>query len=126
MTGKLIGSILREDGTPFLEKVFLAETWWSRLRGLQFLPKLHRETGLIIKPCRSIHTFWMRFPIHVIFIDNEYRVLECREALRPWKTTWATQSESTLILEISGEQTVPSVGEKLILKGVDSPESSYR
>ncbi len=41
--------------------------------------------ALVIAPSNSIHTFFMRFAIDVIYTDREGRVLKVREALRPWR-----------------------------------------
>ena len=38
-----------------------------------------------IKPCASIHTFFMKFPIDVIFVDEKLRVISVCENITPWK-----------------------------------------
>ena len=45
----------------------LAVGFWSRLFGLMFRKQV--DYGLWLLPCRSIHTFGMRFSIDVIFLD---------------------------------------------------------
>lgn len=60
----------------------------ERMRGL--LPRQGLEEGeaLWIAPCTSIHTFFMRFPIDVAFLDRNGVVLALYEALPPWRHTW--------------------------------------
>lgn len=41
--------------------------------------------ALLIKPCSSIHTFFMRFPIDVVFVDKASRVVKIAENVKPWR-----------------------------------------
>ena len=41
--------------------------------------------GLALSPVRSVHTFFMRMPIDVLFVDGGGLVLETRRRLRPWR-----------------------------------------
>src|SRR4029077_13369300 len=61
----------------------VARTLSSRLLGLAPLPRQRAGAGLLIPPCRSIHTFGMRFPIDVLFLDEVNRVIELRRAVPP-------------------------------------------
>ena len=49
----------------------MAVTLLSRLLGLALLRSERAGEGLLIPRCRSVHTFGMRFPIHVVFLDSE-------------------------------------------------------
>jgi len=113
MTGKHIGRLLREDGSIYLNHLYLANTFWSRFRGLQFVPKLPSDTGLLLKPCRSVHTFWMRFPIHIIFLDGEHKVLECRESVPPWRMVNPRAKGIASTLEVPIGKELPTIGEQL-------------
>ena len=65
------------------EKCELARTFWSRGRGLLGRDGLDEGQGLLIYPSSSIHTFFMRFAIDVIFVDRDDRVVGLREAMPP-------------------------------------------
>ena len=67
------------------EIVLEASTFRSRLFGLAFLrgDRFARENGLLLRPCASIHTFGMRFPIDVAFADERGRVLRVIPNLPP-------------------------------------------
>lgn len=52
-----------------------ARSFWARLRGLMFRPHLAPGTGLVIEPNNNVHTFWMRFPIDVVFVDRADQVV---------------------------------------------------
>ena len=57
------------------EKVGLANSFGSRLRGLMFYPALPEIDGLMLSPANSVHTFWMRFPLDLIFLDGNGKVI---------------------------------------------------
>ncbi|NJM07128.1 DUF192 domain-containing protein [Candidatus Gracilibacteria bacterium] len=61
----------------------LARSFISRLRGLMGRASLEDGSGLIIYPEWSIHTFFMRFPIDVLFVDRSDRVMTVVAALVP-------------------------------------------
>jgi len=56
------------------QQVQIAATYMQRMKGLLGRDGLSANEGLILKPCNSIHTFFMRFPIDVIFVDRNMRV----------------------------------------------------
>ena len=55
----------------------------ARLLGLAFLYSLDADDALLIRGCRSVHTFGMRFPIDVVFVDADWRVLRVVRDLGP-------------------------------------------
>ena len=65
----------------------VAGTHWSRLRGLMCtsVTKFRTGDGLWIVPCRGVHTFAMRFPIDVLYLDSSLRVVHVEENLQPWR-----------------------------------------
>ncbi len=46
------------------------------MRGLRGQAFLEPEEALLIPNCRSVHTFGMRFPIAVAYLDADFRVRE--------------------------------------------------
>jgi hypothetical protein len=61
----------------------LARSFWARGRGLMGRSALPAGYALIIYPEWSIHTFFMRVPIDVLFVDGGDRVIGLRQALPP-------------------------------------------
>ncbi len=61
----------RTRGILLAGKVRIARTFPSRLKGLLGASVPAEGEGLWIVPCRSVHTFGMRFPIDVVFLDAE-------------------------------------------------------
>jgi uncharacterized membrane protein (UPF0127 family) len=68
-------------------RLCIAATHWSRLLGLMgrdagsFPP----GQGLWIVPSRGVHTFAMRFPIDVVYLDGDKVVVHVEENLKPWR-----------------------------------------
>jgi len=63
----------------------VADGPWSRFKGLQFRKYLPPGCGLLLVPCPSVHTFFLRFPIDVLLLDRAGQVLAVRRAVRPWR-----------------------------------------
>ena len=68
-----------------LDKVVLANTFFSRLKGLMGKKALDKGEGIIIKPCSSIHSFGMKMAIDVAFIDKDNQVIFILENFKPKK-----------------------------------------
>ena len=63
----------------------VADTFWKRFRGLMGKPPPPNGEGLLIQPCNSIHMFFMRFSIDIVFMDREFRVVKLIRGLAPNK-----------------------------------------
>ena len=71
----------------FADNLTLNNTFFSRLIGLMFKKTLADGSGVILKPCKQIHTCFMRFNIDVIFLDEDLKVLHIIENMRPWRVS---------------------------------------
>ena len=76
-----------DRGTVLADRARLADSWWRRLRGLLGTDRLATGDGLMLRPCRSIHMFGMRYPIDVAFLDAEGRVVATYATLAPGRWT---------------------------------------
>ena len=95
---------LCRDGACVVPTVWRADRWWSRLRGLLARPPLAGEgrEALWLSPCNSVHTFWMRYPIDVLFLDRGGRVLGWREGLAPWRACLQAGAYAAIELRAGG------------------------
>jgi hypothetical protein len=50
----------------------------ARLLGLAFIDRPDAGEGLLIPRCSSVHTFGMRFPLLLVFLDRRRRPLALR------------------------------------------------
>lgn len=76
-------------GKKFICKAEVAEDFYSRFKGLMFERSLPKKSGLLIKFSKlakssTVHSLFMRFPIDLIFIDSEFRVVGLK-TLHPWR-----------------------------------------
>lgn len=121
MTGYLAGELIAESTEAVVvDRLFVADTFWSRFRGLQFLRALPPDTGLLLRPCSSIHTFWMRFSIDVLFLDRRGTVIETRRAVRPWRIAFPSVGGCCQVLEVAAGQGLVSTGERLLVRDARS------
>ncbi|MEI8349993.1 MAG: DUF192 domain-containing protein [Candidatus Omnitrophota bacterium] len=79
-------------------KAKTADTFFQRLWGLMLRPGMESEEGLIFYNVSSIHMFFMRFAIDVIFLDKHMRVVKICPALKPW--SMAASLKATITLEL--------------------------
>jgi len=64
----------------------IADTTWKRFRGLMFKSKPEPMLFVFDEPKKhSFHTFFMRFPIDFVFMDEQKRVVEIHENVKPWR-----------------------------------------
>ncbi len=68
--------------------ILVANNIVNRLLGLMFKKELKGADGLLIDPCNSIHTFFMRYSLDVVFISKQNRVIKIIRDLPPWRLTW--------------------------------------
>ena len=61
----------------------------SRKKGLLGRDGLPDGHALVIAPCGGVHTFFMRFPIDVVFLARDGRVLKVCSAVKPWRMAFA-------------------------------------
>jgi uncharacterized membrane protein (UPF0127 family) len=106
----------RADGTEVCGHCTLADRPLARLRGLLGREGLDSGEGLLLRPASSIHTFFMRFPIDVVFLDRALVVLEIHDTIDPWRA--ASQRGAKAVLELpAGESSRRglAVGDQLTL-----------
>ena len=101
-----VGTPLRFRGLECAEvlgtAVPVATTVPSRLLGLALLRRERAGPGLLIPRCRSVHTFGMRFPLDVLFLDEHDRVIELRRSVPPCRVIRCPGAMA--VLELSSPQ----------------------
>jgi uncharacterized membrane protein (UPF0127 family) len=102
------------------ERCTVADRALSRLRGLLGRAVLPASEGVLLRPAASVHTWFMRFPIDVVFLDRELRVLAVRSDMRPWRMAGMRGARAVLELA-AGEARKRRIlaGAQLRLVGVD-------
>ena len=88
----------------------------ARNRGLLGRSSLADDAALILAPCNSIHTFFMRFAIDVVFVDRDGRVRRTRPSLRPWRLQAAFRAFAVIEFASGAlERSDTRVGDRLYL-----------
>jgi uncharacterized membrane protein (UPF0127 family) len=75
------------NGALLAEQIERASSLHARLTGLLGRRALPEGCGLAIEPCNSVHTFFMRFAIDVVFLDERGIVVRAIASLKPWRAT---------------------------------------
>lgn len=90
------------DGAVVAEHIALADSVLSRFMGLMFRAELPEGHGLLLRPCSSIHMFFMRFPLDVVFVDAEGTVVRVLHAIRPWRASMPVRGAKAAIELVAG------------------------
>ena len=85
-------------GNERILRLFVAETWWTRARGLLGRPRIRADEGLWIAPCASVHGIGMRYAVDVLFLDAGLRILRCAR-LKPWGVIACRHARITVEME---------------------------
>lgn len=105
-------------GKIIVSNISIADNFRDRLTGYMFRSKPHKP-GILFEPAISIHTFFMNFPLDVIFMDGKYQVLKIYRGLSPWRHTWFYfKSRKTLELPAGQFPTDIKVGDILEVRNV--------
>jgi uncharacterized protein len=83
--GAIVGVRNVTRGTTVASDVRVARSFLARGRGLMFASGLPADSGLLIEPCGSIHMFFMRFALDVLYVDREDRIVRAQRGIKPWR-----------------------------------------
>jgi uncharacterized protein len=106
--------------TVLAEAAEVADTSAKRRTGLLKHERLEPGTGLWISPCESVHTFFMKFPIDLVYLDRARKVRKVRRAVPAWRLSMCLTAHSILELPAGViEQTGTAVGDELAIEKLD-------
>ena len=86
------------DGGVVCDRCRVADTFWLRFRGLMGRSSLEPGEGMLFERTGSIHMFFMRMPLDVVFCDADGRVVKVARGLKPWRTAGARGARTTIEL----------------------------
>jgi len=107
-------------GQIVAEQVLIADSFWTRFRGLLGRSFLAPGQGLWLKPCQQVHMLGLQFPLSVWFLDKTDHVCALIDDLRPWKIS-PHFSNAISILEFPvgwGKATNTRLGDELIWEDI--------
>jgi len=92
-----------DHGAVLVHRLQLALNPWLRFKGLLGTAGLRPGQGLLLRPCRGVHTLFMGYPIDVLFLNAGGRIVELRASLPPWRAT-PMVGEALAVLELPAGQ----------------------
>ncbi len=75
----------------------VADSFFTRFLGL--MGRRPSDYGLLLIPCNSVHTCFMRYDLDVFFLDKDYKVLAIRRDMKPWRMSSIIR-EARMVLEL--------------------------
>jgi uncharacterized membrane protein (UPF0127 family) len=76
----------------------VADSGPKRNKGLLGRKGLAPGGGLWIVPCESVHTFFMQFPIDLVYLDRKHKIKKVKSAVGPWRLSACLSAHSVLEL----------------------------
>jgi uncharacterized protein len=93
-----VAVVRKEDGTVVCARCVVADSAWTRTKGLLGRASLGEDEGILLRPGGSIHMFFMRFAIDAVFLDRDLHVLRVAAGLKPWRM--ASKRGAKAVLEL--------------------------
>ena len=81
------------------EDVLLSSSFLKRLKGLLGYKSIDKNQAMILRPANSVHTFFMCFPIDVLFVDSNNIVVKTVSNMKPFKAT-GIYFKSVFVIEL--------------------------
>ncbi|HEU5064551.1 MAG TPA: DUF192 domain-containing protein [Gaiellaceae bacterium] len=91
-------TLRRTDGTIVCERCTVADNPLRRMKGLLGRDGLESGEGLLLRPASAVHTYFMRFPIDVVFLDAALVVVGISDDVDPWRATSRRGAKAVLEL----------------------------
>lgn len=89
-------TLRRTDGGVICEHCRVADTMFARMKGLLGRREVASTEGILIRPCNSIHMFFMRFAIDAIFLDRDGVVVKVAAGVKPWRMAYARRAHAVV------------------------------
>lgn len=107
----------RTRNTSLVTKGLVADTYWTRFVGLMGKRELPSGFGLLLENESAIHTFGMRVPIDVVYLDAKGVILKMTRAMPPMRLGPLVRGvRNVLELPVGTlEQTATELGDQLVL-----------
>jgi uncharacterized membrane protein (UPF0127 family) len=98
MAAKEFARVHTANGKLVCERCEIPESAFGRARGLLGRDGLEPGGGMLIDRAGSVHMFFMRFPIDVVFLARDRTVVGIRHRLAPWRVAAARGAVAALEL----------------------------
>lgn len=99
---------IKINGKILNDNVYIAETFFERLKGLMFTPFSKRRI-LLIKNCNSVHTFFMNFSLDIVCLDEDFKTVKIFCGVKPFRFIFPSKRVKH-ILEIPSYKMQSGIG----------------
>lgn len=89
--------LIKRNGIIVADTIERAGSLSSQLKGLIGRRKFENGSAMIFPGCKQVHTFFMQFPIDILFINKDRKVIKIIENLDPGKITGYVKDSSDII-----------------------------
>jgi uncharacterized membrane protein (UPF0127 family) len=90
-------AVIRNSGQVLVSNLIVADSVFTRMKGLLGKDSLPHGSGLWLNPCRGVHTFGMKFSIDVVFLNREHRVIAIINEMKPNRMTAIYPTVATVL-----------------------------
>lgn len=91
--------IILNSNKALVGNLMVADSIFTRMKGLLGRDSLPDGSGLLLKPCKGVHTFGMRFAIDVVFLSRSNQVVDIIHNLPPNRLT-RIMAEAAAVIEL--------------------------
>jgi uncharacterized membrane protein (UPF0127 family) len=121
VTATTFARVRTADGAVVCQRCEIPGSAFGRARGLLGRSGLEPGGGMLIDRAGSVHMFFMRFPIDVVFLDRDRKVVGVRHRLAPWRVAGARRAVAALELP-AGTAVAAGIreGDMLLLENLDA------
>lgn len=110
--------------TLLADQAEVADSFLRRFKGLLGVRDYPMGRGLHIVPCNSIHMFFMKIPLDVVFLDKALTVVDVLHALPPWRVSRVYLSAHSVLELPAGAAAATSTAPGDRLAFAQAPDSS--
>lgn len=105
--------------------ITVASNFWLRFKGLMLTKPLAVDAALLIPRCSSVHTFFMRFALDLVYLNKQGSVVKLVKNVKPWRMSWGgAGATQTLEMTTGGiERFAIQQGDQLV--ATNSVEKSH-
>jgi len=96
--------------------IVIAGSFWARFRGLMLSRPLSAKEAFLIPRCASVHTFFMRYALDLVYLDQHGAVVKLVRNVKPWRMSWGGHGAAqTLEMTAGGiERYAIQVGDAIV------------
>jgi uncharacterized protein len=98
----------------------IASSFLSRGKGLMLRSAFPEGSAMVIDPCTSIHMFFMRIPLDVLYLNRDDVVVRVQEGIKPWRVGPLRTKGAAYVIELPAgtvARTNTQVGDRIVFTG---------